>query len=145
MITVSDTSPINNLAALNQLHLLHQLYGTILIPNAVYQELTEPDFDIAGSTEVKTFNWIRTCQIKDATLVNLLSSELGRGEAEVIALGLEVNADQVLIDEPRGREVAARFGLSYTGILGILLEAKHKGFLTEVKPILNDLVSRSGF
>jgi predicted nucleic acid-binding protein len=44
VIVVSDTSPINNLAAINQLHLLQQLYRTVLIPEAVYQELTDPDF-----------------------------------------------------------------------------------------------------
>ncbi|MGB7442119.1 MAG: hypothetical protein WA919_13690 [Coleofasciculaceae cyanobacterium] len=44
MIIVSDTSPINNLAAINQLDLLRQLYGSVVIPEAIYRELTEPDF-----------------------------------------------------------------------------------------------------
>jgi predicted nucleic acid-binding protein len=56
VIIVSDTSPINNLAAINQLHLLHQLYGTVLIPEAVYRELTDPDFPVAGATELQTFD-----------------------------------------------------------------------------------------
>jgi uncharacterized protein len=58
VIIVSDTSPINNLAAINQLHLLHQLYGTVLIPEAVYQELTDPSFPVAGASEVQTLAWI---------------------------------------------------------------------------------------
>ena len=49
MIIVSDTSPINNLAAINQLYLLQQLYEIVFIPEAVYRELTEPDFPVAGS------------------------------------------------------------------------------------------------
>lgn len=60
MIIVSDTSPINNLAAINQLQLLQQLYGTILIPEAVYRELTDPSFFVAGAAEVQTFDWIQT-------------------------------------------------------------------------------------
>lgn len=56
MIIVSDTSPINNRAAINQLDLLRQLYGTVVIPEAVYRELTEPDFLVAGATEVKTLD-----------------------------------------------------------------------------------------
>lgn len=40
MIVVSNTSPITNLAAINQLNLLQQLYSHIIIPEAVYQELT---------------------------------------------------------------------------------------------------------
>ena len=54
MIIVSDTSPINNLAAINHLYLLRQLYGTVIIPEAVYQELTDPNFPVAGATEVQT-------------------------------------------------------------------------------------------
>jgi uncharacterized protein len=57
VIIVSDTSPINNLAAINQLHLLHQLYEKVLIPEAVFRELTDPNFPVAGATEVQTFDW----------------------------------------------------------------------------------------
>lgn len=99
MIIVSDTSPINNLAAINQLHLLHQLYGTVLIPEAVFRELTDPSFPVAGATEVQTLDWIQTLAVSDRTLVDALSSELDIGEAEAIALAVEIQADQVLIDD----------------------------------------------
>jgi predicted nucleic acid-binding protein len=52
VIIVGDTSPTNNLAAINQLHFLHQLYGTVLIPEAVFRELTDPSFPVTGATEV---------------------------------------------------------------------------------------------
>ncbi|MCC5637829.1 hypothetical protein LC593_18685 [Nostoc sp. CHAB 5844] len=52
MIIVSDTSSINNLAAINYLSLLKQLYGTVIIPEAVYQEPTDPDFPVAGAKVV---------------------------------------------------------------------------------------------
>ncbi|MFQ4137647.1 hypothetical protein PGN35_015120 [Nodosilinea sp. PGN35] len=65
MIIVSDTSPINNLAAINHLHLLHQLYGTVFIPESVYRELTDPNFPVAGATEVRTFDWIQTRVVSD--------------------------------------------------------------------------------
>ena len=90
MIVVSDTSPINNLAAINQLHLLYQLYGTILIPEAVYRELTDPDFPVAGAIEVQTFDWIQTCAVGNRALVEALSNELDIGEAEAIALAVEI-------------------------------------------------------
>lgn len=69
MIIVSDTSPINNLSAINHLHLLHQLYGTVFIPEAVYRELTDPNFPVAGATEVQTFDWIQVGAISDRTLL----------------------------------------------------------------------------
>lgn len=86
MIIVSDTSPINNLAAINHLYLLHQLYGTVLIPEAVYRELTDPNFPVAGATEVQTVDWIQTRAVSDRTLVEALGNELYIGETEAIAL-----------------------------------------------------------
>ena len=137
MIVVSDTSLINNLAAINQLHLLRQLYETVLIPEAVYRELTNPSFSVAGATEVQTFDWIQTRGVNDRTIVEALSNELDIGEAEAIALAVEIQADLVLIDERRGRLVAAKLNLRYTGILGILVEAKSQGLITKVKPLLD--------
>lgn len=145
MIIVSDTSPINNLAAINHLYLLRQLYGTVIIPEAVYQELTDPNFPVAGATEVQTFDWIQTHIISDRTLVEALSNELDIGEAEAIALAIEVQADQVLIDERRGRMIASKLNLQYTGILGILVEAKSQGLIAKVKPLMNALINEAGF
>ncbi|MGF1936109.1 MAG: DUF3368 domain-containing protein [Nostoc sp. ChiQUE02] len=145
MIIVSDTSPINNLAAINHLHLLQQLYGTVLIPEAVYRELTDPNFPVAGAIEVQTSIWIQTRPIQDRTLVEALSNELDIGEAEAIALALEMKAEQVLIDERRGRTVAARLNLGYTGILGILVEAKSQRLISAVKPLLDALINQAGF
>ncbi len=65
MIIISDTSPINNLAAINQLQLLQQLYGIILIPKAVYRELTDPSFPVTGAAEVQTFDWIQCRSVND--------------------------------------------------------------------------------
>jgi uncharacterized protein len=56
-----------------------------------------------------------------------------------------MQADQVLIDERRGRLVASRLNFRYTGILGILVEAKSKGLITEVKPLLDALINEAGF
>ncbi|MCC5621792.1 DUF3368 domain-containing protein [Nostoc sp. CHAB 5715] len=67
------------------------------------------------------------------------------GEAEAIALALEMKADQVLIDERRGRMVAAKVNLSYTGILGILVEAKSQKLISAVKPLLDALINQAGF
>ncbi|MBC6452136.1 MAG: DUF3368 domain-containing protein [Hormoscilla sp. SP5CHS1] len=145
MIVISDTSPINNLAAINRLDLLQQLYGTVFIPDAVYRELTEPSFPVAGSTEVQTLDWIETRAVTNRTLVDSLSDELDIGEAEAIALAIEIQAEQLLIDERRGRLVAARLNLRYTGILGILVEAKSQGLIAQVKPLLDALIDQAGF
>lgn len=78
-------------------------------------------------------------------MVEALSNELDIGEAEAIALALEMKVDQVLIDERRGRMVAARLNLGYTGILGILVEAKSQKLIFAVKPLLDALINQAGF
>lgn len=145
MIVVSDTSPINNLAAINQLDLLRQLYGTVVIPKAVYQELTDPEFPVAGATEARTFDWIQICQVNNYAVVDALHNELDIGEAEALGLALELEAEQVLVDERRGRMVAARLNLRYTGVLGILVEAKSQRLISAVKPLLDALINQAGF
>ncbi len=84
----------------------------------------------------------RLCQ---RTLAEALSNELDIGEAEAIALAVEIQAAQVLIDERRGRLVASRLNLRYTGILGVLVEAKSQGLIAAVKPLLDALINEAGF
>ena len=145
MIVVSDTSAINNLAAIGALDLLQALYGTVIIPEAVYAELTDPDFPVAGSKEVQSLDWIQVRAVTERTMIESLRGELDPGESESIALALELKAERVLIDERRGRQVAKRLNLRYTGILGVLVEAKAQGLIAGVKPSLDALINQAGF
>jgi uncharacterized protein len=83
--------------------------------------------------------------VHDRAIVEALSNELDIGEAETIALAVEMQAEQVLIDERLGRLVAFRLNLRYTGILEILVEAKGQSLIAEVKPLLNALINQAGF
>ena len=78
-------------------------------------------------------------------VVRALQGELDRGEAAAIALAVERQADMVLIDERRARAVAIRLGLNVVGVLGVLVEAKHKALIPQLKPILDALITRAGF
>jgi len=145
VIVVSNTSPITNLAAVEQLDLLRQLYGTVLIPQAVYGELIAGGGGQPGAREVQTLEWIETRAVTDHALVTALQIELDNGEAEAIALTKELAADLLLLDERRGRAVAARLDLRFVGLLGVLIEAKQKGTIPAVKPVLDDLMAKAGF
>ncbi len=94
---------------------------------------------------MQTLEWIETRQVANLTLATQIKSDLDNGEAEAIALAIELEADLLLIDEPKGRKIAAGYGLKYTGVIGTLIEAKSAGLIPFVKPILDDLISQAGF
>jgi hypothetical protein len=145
VIIVSDTSPLMNLAVVGHLQLLHQLYDTVIIPEAVWNELSTLSSQHLEVSTVQTLPWLDRQPVTSQAIVDALQAELDIGEAEAIALAVEKQADLLLIDERRGRQVAARMGLIYIGLLGVLLEAKRKGFMSEVKPVLDDLIAKAGF
>lgn len=145
MIVVNDTSPITNLAAVGHLDLLQQLYGQIVIPPAVYRKLTTAGETIPGYKEVQTFDWITVQPVNNSELVASLLDQLDEGEAEAIALAIEQQADWLLIDEELGRQFAEAYQIQFTGILGVLIEAKHQGLITEVKAVLDDLIINAEF
>lgn len=142
MIVVADTSPLNYLVLIGQIELLPQLYGEVLIPKAVREELSATD----APESVR--NWIggKPSWLKVETLTEPLAAELlelHQGEAEAIALAEKLAATLLLIDEREGREAAARRGLSITGLLGVLRDAAGRG-LIDLPDALADL-SRTTF
>jgi uncharacterized protein len=147
VIVISDTSAITNLAAIQHLQLLPQLYNQVAIPEAVYRELAEIDPPVPGTLEVQTSPWLKVRQVVDRVMVERLQVEvrLDPGESEAIALAMELKADLLLIDERRGKAEADRLGIRITGLLGILVEAKQKNLIVAVKPLMDALIATSNF
>lgn len=147
MIVVSDTSPLSGLAIAGYLSLLQQLYRQVVIPAAVAEELKRGGQEDARISQTLSLEWIEIQQASDRALVETLQTDhnLDRGEAEAIALALELSADELLIDERLGRREAIRLGLSITGLLGVLLVAKRQGLLAAVRPVLDVLIAEAGF
>jgi len=148
VIVISDTSPITNLAAIGQLDLLRQLYETIIIPLAVYNEMVAVDKIVSGAVEVQTLDWIQAQTVVNAQSVRniqTIQEDIDLGEAEAIILALELKANLILMDERRGRALAVKYGLNVTGLLGVLLQAKHNGLISDVKPLMDRLIEIAGF
>lgn len=145
MMIVSDASPLISLSQIDELELLKSLYGRLVIPQAVWVEVVELGAGEPGAKEVKQAPWISRECVENAELVKALRQELDAGEAEAIALALELGIDMVLMDERLGREVARHFDLECTGVLGVLIEAKEKGVLNALKSTLNELIEDAGF
>jgi uncharacterized protein len=147
MPVVSNTSPILNLAIVDQLELLRRQFGKILIPNAVLDEL-KIDEERLGSQAIRgaiSSGWVQAQRVSNEPLAQLLKQTLDRGESEAIALSVELTADWTLLDEREGRKAAKSLGLKVTGILGILLRAKQTGEIESLQPIIDELINKAGF
>jgi predicted nucleic acid-binding protein len=122
VIVVADTSPINYLILINEIDILQKMYGTVVVPPTVLEELQSP------STPVRVREWLGDLppwfQIRapfspaDGSLANL-----DPGEREAITLASELHADQLIVDEREGRNAALQRGIPVIGTLGVLREA----------------------
>lgn len=138
MIVVSDASPLIALDSINKLELLPLLYKQVLIPPRVYEE--------AGTNSLHAVSWLTVVPVEDNPfIIDLLAQGLDRGEAEAIALALQVKAQKLIIDERRGRSVAERLGLELIGTLGLLVKAKQAHLVDEVRPLIDTLIQTISF
>lgn len=137
MIVVSDTSCITNLLTIGLADLLPRLFGQVVIPSAVAAELR------VWHSEVPSFLIVKSPSDKEKYL--MLRMSLGAGEAEAICLALEMRPDLLLMDERRGRRIAANENISTVGLLGVLVRAKKSGLITQVSPIIERLEFEAGF
>lgn len=139
MIVVSDTTILSNLFQVGRAELLPTLYGEVIIPEAVRDELARLDSSLPVALP-----WLRVQAVSDTGAVLNLLAELDRGEAEAIVLAQELRADWVLMDERPGRRVAAQRHLRVTGTLGVLLEAKRSGLLDAIGPVIREIQQKAG-
>ncbi|MBE0411514.1 MAG: DUF3368 domain-containing protein [Anaerolineales bacterium] len=145
MIAVSNSSPLINLARIDQLNLLERIFGRLIIPEAVWQEVAAEGQDYAGADEIRQAKWVERASVSNRQLVHSLRQELDAGEAEAIALAVEINADWLLMDERLGRQTARHFNLRYIGLIGVLQLAKQSGEIAALRPLLEQLRDVSGF
>ena len=145
MIVVADASPLIAMARIRRLDLLRSVFGHLLVPDAVWREVVEAGEDKAGTIDVTAANWIERRAIVDSSLVNLLRHDLGAGEAEAIVLAREARADFVLMDERLGRSAAHNLGLKVVGLVGVLIEARERGLITDANEIMDQLHRQAGF
>ena len=142
-LVVSDTSPIRALHHLGLLDLLGELFGNVLVPPGVADELAEPATRYSP-IDLRCFRCIEVSRPRDSAAVQALRDHLGPGESEAIIPAEEYHAD-LLIDEAAGRAEAQRRGLHIVGVAGVLLLAKHNGHVASVLPLLDRLKSEIGF
>lgn len=147
-VVISDSSTLIHLARLGRLDLLRTIFGTIIIPPAVWREVVEQGQSRPGAVEIEQGvpqGWLQQREPTNDSLLRLLKQNLDDGEAEVIGLAIELQADLVLLDESEARRIAATYGLYKTGVVGLLIRARQEGRIDSLRIALDRLRNQSGF
>jgi predicted nucleic acid-binding protein len=138
-VIICDTTPLINFAEIGQLDLLDRLFGEVVIHPAVVDELRGKQ-DIfpraAAVAEAERFPVREPC---DRHLTEALTRNLHPGESECLALAIENPGSLVLLDDLAARSVAESRGLPFAGTLGCIMNAKSRGWIEAVAPLLDDL------
>jgi predicted nucleic acid-binding protein len=147
-MVICDSSVLIHLSAIGRLGLLKDFHGTLTIPQAVWREVVEQGLLRPGVEEVEAAlreGWIEVRAVSKDPLLRSLKQSLDDGEAEVIALAVEHDAELVLLDESEARKVAGLFDLKKTGAIGVLIRAKLTGRIDNLRAELDRLRSEGRF
>lgn len=138
LAVIANTSPLLYLHQVSHLSILERLYGTVLVPPAVRRELQAGAGQGIDVPDVGALAWVHIRPVASAALVPVVV-DLGDGEAEVLALGLETANSMLIIDDQLARRIADLHALRYTGTLGVLVKAKQAGLLSSVAAVITAL------
>lgn len=128
MIVVSDTSPLCYLLLIDLIEVLPQLFGRVIIPEKVRNELLSPAAPQVVSKWIsQPPDWLEVQIILDR--INPALNQLDLGEQEAITLALELKADLILLDDLAARRIATQLQVNIVGVLGILVSAAEKGLI----------------
>ena len=128
MIIVADSTPIHYLILIGEIEVLKELFGGVIIPQAVFEELRR------DRTPLPVRNWIDSdpgwLEVRRASLeLNEVAKSLGKGEREAIALAIELNVDALLLDDKRAKNEARRRNIPVITIFNILETAAGRVWL----------------
>ncbi len=141
---ISNTGPLIALAIVNKLDILRLLFESVVVPQAVHEEILQGGQLNKGLVLYQNSQWIRVQRLSESPDI-LLNSVLDKGEASVIQLARECRADIVLIDERKGRKIARDiYNMNVIGTAGILIEAKQKGIIPNIRDSLTEMCN-SGY
>jgi predicted nucleic acid-binding protein len=146
MKVISNSSILIALSGIGRLELLHQRFPEgVTIPDAVWKEVVETGHGRGGAKQVADAAWIKRRQIQDYAFATALQASLDQGEAEVIGLGLELEAGLLLLDEKNARSVAVRLQFPVLGTIGLLIWGKRRGLIPSLATELSLLGREGGF
>ncbi len=125
--TVTNSTCLIGLERIGRLDILPQVFFPVTIPLAVQAE-------VGLSAE-----WLTVQAVKNLAVVATLKTQIDAGEAEAIALAMELENVFIILDDRNARRIAQQLGLKVIGTVGMLLRAKQKNVIPEIKPLLTAL------
>src|ERR1700693_838012 len=141
MIVVADTSPINYLILIEEIEILTKMYGRVVIPRAVREELLRPSApEMIRNWMSQPPTWLEVHTPMNAPDASLTA--LDAGERDAIVLAGELKADQLIVDDRQGRRAGEKRGIAVIGTLGVIREAAILGLL-DLRPALKRLEATS--
>ena len=132
-IIISDTSCLILLHKIDELELLDKLGKNVFITQIIKREFGQ-----------KLPDWIKVKEPSDKHYQKMLEMDLDEGESSAIALSFEIDNSILILDDLKGRKIADKLNLRYSGTFGLILRAKQVGIIESVKPIL-DKIRKTNF
>lgn len=130
-IVIADTTALISLMIVNKLHLIVKAIGEYYVPNAVWDEIlnySKVNKEIFGIEDISK----RVINIKS---MNYLKSIMDLGESEAVILYNELEADYLLTDDSKARQIAESIGVNCIGSIGILIKSKELGLISNLKEV----------
>lgn len=140
---IVNSTPLIALCHVNQLEVLKSIYGEVTIPQAVYNEISAKQDSICKKQVDAALSWIHVESIQNEMAKTMYKIQLHEGEVEVMILAKETEADLVIIDDSNAKKHARYLDLTVTGTLGVLIKAKNDGYISELKPLLKEMVTKN--
>lgn len=131
MKVVVNATPLIALSVLERLDLLREIFGEVIVPSAVYEEVTFEEASRPGAALIIQADWLQIASPNTQPTIEPLLLGLDVGEMDVLLLAREISPDWVLIDEKQGRRVAKAMDLPVKGTLGVLLTAVLAGLMSK--------------
>jgi predicted nucleic acid-binding protein len=127
-IVIADTSCFIILANINELDLLHKVFGNII---------TTPEIASEYGNELPV--WVNIKSSADIQKQQILETQVDKGEASAIALALDIPGCMIIVDDLEARLLAQKLNILITGTLGVIIQAKLMGLIPSIKPLLNKI------
>ena len=135
---IVNSTPLIGLCKIDRLDILQKLYGSITIPQAVFDEVTRKN-DVVKSI-ITNAEWIHIESIHEFSSKQMYRAKLHDGEVEVMILAQEYDGEHlVIIDDGAARKTAEFLGLNVTGTIGVLIKARNMGYIQKVMPVISEL------